>query len=1210
MQKTKTATNPGEKISAINNYVFYDANWKQNSETPVRPVTSINAKPGATWVSLSWSPPPGGLSGNEAGYVVCRSQVTSENVNTPPSLLAGPNIYIAYIGTKTYFGDAPLAENTAELTTADDGLLSETEYWYSVFVVTTLTPGSTSSFPEYLPGYISSPLSIKVKTLSIDQTNLIVDPTFLNVGGTTGWMLGSLTSVLTPNKLPAGASVATTNNPNASLDLINPNIENYLHMVMPQAGETSSLVIYQTISPNDPLPMKPGTLYSFSVWFRTNNPLSISAAANTTDQGYAPSFFVYGNNSVGSPETGYGAFQIESQIANEPSYGQTPSGESVPNPTACSTEDSQICKRTYSSVPGVISYHYSGMAGAWQKVSLTFITGGTKESSVRNAYNYTTNSNIDGDLVQQASQSLQSITIAIEIGAQEKGISIPGEIDIANATLVEGLIPYTDPFWNIQANDNLIYNPNFWGVPTPTLGVTVPGWSLPLTNSLFSDSEVCGAPCTGPCMIGNQLTDDTCLAVCAGGSGTCLGASGAGGCSASPKICPTNDGLCDTCNGGACTGSGDGSCTGTCKGSGRYACSGTCPETPCTGFCKGTCDNQCSNVLGTCGEKGGKCMGGTQTTQTCAGYTTCFNPSIYKDSAYQNTACTAPFGSDYSTYLLLQGCSCQNVSATQGNVYNPPLFYMGAYMLNPSVSSYTISFNYQVISVEGSNPTLGIYIYDETKGNVIFQETMPIIKGASDFSDLHTTQNFTAPFPFNPNVSFELNNTSATIAIRNFSLLATGQEIYGLQNPYPAIVTTPSVTQDTISNNAIVWRLPISSSANVQSQLYNETAQYLDGTKLGWPQGLVSFSGFPHTGASMDYMKIAQDSDPYLYSLPGFNTSGTNNVLSLSTQNFFLNTDGGIGGNMNALVMSNAYYGSGRWDLWVKYANLTKEDGTSYSPIVNPTGCCFAFWIFHDIDYTLVGGAKLNYEASGVRNTEIDIELNGDCPDYSQNYSQATGRLNGWGGQRGGSGGQFTMHTLMPISQGLDDGKYHKLTILFNSGSDIDPNNTDPNGPFPSTRGAGFIKWFVDDIEWGCGWTGNTYGFDNVPQTATRVVAGPWNPGWAGCGLCNETTCEPTTSNCYCNGCKNTTLCNAFPDYTQEGIPTPGCNLWQEATYYIAQMQFTPICIDCTYPENENYNYATQLPSRPNMENGAVIGASNRNRWLPETKPWLTFPTY
>jgi hypothetical protein len=252
----------------------------------------------------------------------------------------------------------------------------------------------------------------------------------------------------------------------------------------------------------------------------------------------------------------------------------------------------------------------------------------------------------------------------------------------------------------------------------------------------------------------------------------------------------------------------------------------------------------------------------------------------------------------------------------------------------------------------------------------------------------------------------------------------------------------------------------------------------------------------------------------------------------------------------------------------------------------------------------------------------------------------------------------------MPNGISLGDGKYHKLSIIFHSGYDLLPTEADPNAnpsslssgqnAVPTVRNPGFVKWLVDDVEWGCGWTGNTYGQDNVPMTATRIVAGPWNPDWAGCTLCCG---DPGTENGAngCNGCKGysdvpgnccpngTTITPGAMIASNGNIPLPGCNVWSEALFYIAKMQFTPTCVDCPInpPEGVQYTYpyypmatvpnrpdATVMPGSPSktctgtcsLEGGCAGGTgtcptpsnipgSNRNRYLPETKPYLTFTT-
>ena len=200
------------------------------------------------------------------------------------------------------------------------------------------------------------------------------------------------------------------------------------------------------------------------------------------------------------------------------------------------------------------------------------------------------------------------------------------------------------------------------------------------------------------------------------------------------------------------------------------------------------------------------------------------------------------------------------------------------------------------------------------------------------------------------------------------------------------------------------------------------------------------------------------------------------------------------------------------------------------------------------------------------------------------------------------------------------------MSILYHSGEDLTPDQVDPNGEkgYPKTKKPGFIKWFVDDIEWGSGWTGNQFGFDNVPQTAVRVVVGPWNPAWAGCvvgcecgysgkgtapGYANEPAAGmPKPCGTKDNPCGDGTCCEAVnPNLGPAGSEAFKCPIykdyqpWSYVTFNIAQMQFTPTMTD--FP---NHVY---LPKSPKDSSTPLkLATSNRNRWLPEGKPFLVFP--
>ncbi len=1444
----------------ITNYAFYDNKWTVSNSVP--PVTSINAKPGYSWVSLSWTPPAGGLGENLAGYVVCRSVAGAAKA---PQYIGDSGSSIVHITNGTHFGDLPLSNNTPDLMTADAGLKPNTLYWYSVFVVTTIPPQPKKTFfPEYTRGNISPPVSIQVMTSNTLPTNILSEQesnfqTFISnwQTATSGWQVGYVSgnaSALTGGFPPGSPSTPvvsnTTIDPNDPIININgsPLFTEYMTLTMAQASclglcntknfccvgsdcsdgtdpncqppntpgtpcscQGSSAYytkIYYTYSP--PEGFIPGTLYSFSVWFRTNNPIPALAAVNGNDQAYTPIISAYGNSEPNSPAPPatkipqpLGITQIEQVMVNEQSAGLPVSGSAI----ACSPTDSVSCTRTPAIGGGLNSAAYSAVTSLWQRASLTFIIGSGEQSIITTTYNFDGTS---GDPIQLPfktkspgtalpSGSFDSITISIEIPQNAPGNDL-GVMDFANAELYEGLLPYTDPFWNIKPGDNLIFNPDFWGVQTLTQGTVAAGWVCPPAIGMTTDTIACGPICNGNCItcqatgpnpttgdcintctgtcdsnnicstnIGNCLGSCTGICapalVCVGGTGsclpkctgtchsdgTCLDNSGTceplctGTCGPDPtRLCTGTTGSCPgTCSmeGATCTNSGSntgatGTCGGTCTGNcvftppscksqdpgGGTNCTCTCNdeghigepcywyedattkvyacylgngatickdndhattmtctggskgaycEPPsfncdggnngtCTGSCNDTCSSTCPGGTGTCtntGKMGDPCTGTCTSnngicqsgTGSCAGGTICYNTSIDPYKNITNNAICGSTTDDYTTYFVLQSCSCQHIQLQQGNIVGLSGYYTGSYSLAPN-TTYTFSFDGMILDNDNPTNAITVNIFDMTytipldSGDPICDKsgktgcsasfpqsgkTFPVAPNLPETTFTTYSFNFTtSDLPVNPNITLNIYKANLRIAIKNLSLKAMGGEYYGIQNPFPTIVTPPSTTKENLANDAIIWQVPndVSIEDCPQSILFNETAQLSDGTQLGWPQGLVLMNAF-HTNPTMDRVAIVPDTI-------AASAYGINNVMAITVSN--LNSDV-LNPDQSAFLMSNAYYGSGQWDIWVRIANVFEIDNvtpimdkTNPDQPANPTGCSFAFWIYHAISYEVAGGPKLLYEPNALRNTEIDIEMNGACPDYSDNFTNNTGRLNGWGGQWGGSGANFTMHTQMPANSNspnginLNDGKYHKLSILFHSGTDPIPNQLDPNGAYPMARAPGFVKWFVDDVEWGCGWTGNTYGLDNIPMTATRIVAGPWNPDWAGCKLCcdncpNNTNAGDLRSGCCAGGCPTS--------FGNPDIPVPTCNKWGSAVFNVAKLQFTPTCTDCELPCTTGmtcknpYYPAVALPSRPDasvlppggdkVTSSSVnsIGPSNRNRWLPETKGYLTFPT-
>jgi hypothetical protein len=1028
----------------------------------------------------------------------------------------------------------PLAKNTAELRTADMGLLPNTTYYYSVFTVTAIDPVTNL-------GYTSEPLSIEVTTTgevvadpSTNPTsnyipNLVANSTFANATNLTipGWEVSGA------NSLTSLFSVTSSGGGDAVTELAGENINGFLRVTLPPSG-SNPVVLSQVINPKGE-GLVPGKLYSLSVWIRTNNPLTTADIIKGGDTTYFPTIGIFG----GSPDVQILAFQEDQSIANE-----DPLGTYNQPGRPCAFSDSTTCQRTLniggSSNPMTAAYAYGNPAwiNIWQRITVSFVIGSPLPSTVLNAYN-------GGDPVQTPMAKVanfDTITLQFQFKSNEKDNPVAGIIDLANPVIVEGLIPFTDPFWKIPAmpNPNLVYNPIFDGLYTPTAGSVAPFWEF--------DSSVNPAP----------------------------------------------------------------------------------------------------NV--------------------CEGSTICFYDP--KDKRYNNQSppkfCNlfTP-NSAIDSYIALTACS-QPTSVTQGNIFGSTPSMFSSFTLAPT--TYTMTFSYAVQNgVTANDLNLTFNILDISKG----AEVSLTVDGLTIDGAFHSKSiTFECPSRLNPQIQFSLNvpsgavASSVTVAISHIVLSPSKDpnlvETYGIQSPYPVLSAVPYTTFAEKDKHAIVWKFPPKSSDSVTKQLFNETAYRLDGTQLDSSQGMTLLSAYHELCVDLPPGKninnkginvaagvdIVTDTDSDLKAILG---ASTGNVLAITKANSINNNGTPYFANASAFLQSNGYYGSGRWDMWVKLASITTYAGKSFSgpgSVYNPTGTSIAMWIYHALDLSVAGGAPSMLYAQSLLNSEIDIEIGGACPDYSQNYGYNIARLNGWGGQWGCSSdctNNFTMHTQMPATTkfpngvNIDDGYYHKLSIVFHSGTDILPTSADPNGIYPGTRQPGFIKWFVDDVEWGCGWTGNSYGYDYVPMTNTRLVFGPEATDWAGSclcydtpGVCNgchdnpapmqpsgSTICKPPSeANCFCGTCANqsdvTPHQSAYdayaPSYAKNGY-CPPCNDWSTATINIAKIQFTPTCLDCPLPTNPNYYPDVTLPARPDPTKGATLPPSNRNRALPETKPYEVFPT-
>jgi hypothetical protein len=212
-----------------------------------------------------------------------------------------------------------------------------------------------------------------------------------------------------------------------------------------------------------------------------------------------------------------------------------------------------------------------------------------------------------------------------------------------------------------------------------------------------------------------------------------------------------------------------------------------------------------------------------------------------------------------------------------------------------------------------------------------------------------------------------------------------------------------------------------------------------------------------------------------------------------------------------AIVLTDKYYASGKYSAWMKIGKVYTASGAVDQRYKNtgPIGCCFALWPYSYIDYAETALPQAFDEPNPIRNTEIDIEIPADLPKGAKNYSFSHGRLNTWGGQRGGDGGNIELHRKMPDGINPMDGAWHKYTIEWNSGTETGGGNRTP----------GFVKWYLDDKLWGA-WEGASYGFDNIPYRCTRFYLGAWFPAsWAGDAnwyrtefFVKDVTIEPTSA--------------------------------------------------------------------------------------------------
>lgn len=251
-----------------------------------------------------------------------------------------------------------------------------------------------------------------------------------------------------------------------------------------------------------------------------------------------------------------------------------------------------------------------------------------------------------------------------------------------------------------------------------------------------------------------------------------------------------------------------------------------------------------------------------------------------------------------------------------------------------------------------------------------------------------------------------------------------------------------------------------------------------------------------------------------------------------------------------AIIMTRDYFTSGRYDVFAKIGDVYDKNSVRDPQFKNigPIGCSFAIWPYSQINYQKTHNPRLLDQPSPIRNSEIDIEIPADVPKKAGNFSFSHGRLNTWGGQRGGEGNNVELHRKMPKNIHPIDGQFHQFTIVWHAGAEKENEYE---------RTPGFIRWYVDTGDtlkeehlW-AEWKGSTYGFDNIPYRCSRLYLGCWFP---------------------------------LGSYSQSGVWTPGwagTPDWFSANFYIEKVVYTPLTKKMLggYP----------LP--------------NRDRYVPETNP-------
>lgn len=294
------------------------------------------------------------------------------------------------------------------------------------------------------------------------------------------------------------------------------------------------------------------------------------------------------------------------------------------------------------------------------------------------------------------------------------------------------------------------------------------------------------------------------------------------------------------------------------------------------------------------------------------------------------------------------------------------------------------------------------------------------------------------------------------VAITDIIIKATGKETYPDFGPAPEKTDKPLIED---------------------FQTYQQ-GQSLN--KAAWLLPNKAWGGDNHGVASTNIQFVANKQDGQYLKLNAFgsNTQDENKV------------------RQGSALVTNKYYASG---IYLVCARMPKHHG-----VVS------AFWPFHYIAYQPTQSEYWD-EPNPIRNTEIDWELPTSNLDNSEPVSYKFARLNTWGGQFGGEGGNDTDRAnLLPYNDNRlvnEDNEFHQYGFIWFAGHD--------NGD--GTRTPGFIKWTfnkecyktppknIDDNQLQVLINtkgkkvneGESYGQDNIPFRAARFWIGAWFPGIA-----------------------------------------------------------------------------------------------------------------